>query len=227
MIEYHFLTENAAYCWLDLRHADSVAEIGRHVRTDDHAAAGGIMNGDRRRVSLLGRGLLNYLAERMPGIDDHVIARTKAGRPFLEDISGNNIAFASISHSHDIVAAALDTYSSIGIDVEYCRYERDIGRIAQRVFSADIAGGITSPDIFYQAWTLYEAWGKANDLDHIHPGRNGALMRLLKERVCSATDRKSRAPDITSFVPAGHYAGCVFRVIRHMEAVHDGNEITL
>ncbi|MDZ7737155.1 MAG: hypothetical protein U5P41_14500 [Gammaproteobacteria bacterium] len=221
------MPENAGYGWLDLKHADSVAEISRYARDKDDAATAGITNSNRRRASLLGRGLLHYLAERMPAINEHVIARTEAGRPFLDNGSGNSIAFASISHSRDIVAAALDTRSSIGIDVEYCRPGRDFRRIAQRVFPADIAGGMISADTFYQAWTLYEAWGKANDLDHINPGRNGTLMRLLEGWLQSATGEENRDRGITFFKPTCHYAGCVFRVTGNVEAVHADNKIAL
>jgi len=227
MIECHFLPENAGYGWLDLQHVDSVAEISRYARDEDDAATAGITNSNRRRASLLGRGLLHYLAERMPVINDHVIAKTKAGRPFLENSSGNSIAFASISHSRDIVAAALDTRSSIGIDVEYCRSGRDFRRIAQRVFPANIAGDVSSADTFYQAWTLYEAWGKANDLGHIHPGRNGTLMRLLEDWLQTASGEENWNCGIMFFVPAAYYEGCVFRVNRHVEAADAGNKIAL
>lgn len=211
-MDYRSLTMTAGYCWLDLRHAGAVAKIRCLLRSDDPAAVAKIENDGRRTASLFGRGLLHYLANRILGKVRYNIAKTESGRPFLQDESGNPIAFTSISHSHNIVAAALDSRQSIGVDVEYRDANRDFRRIARRLFSPALADRIDSPEIFYPAWCLYEAWGKAGNLQQMDAGKNGDLMQLLEKWLDHMPDAEPRAQSVTFFVPAADYAGCVFRM---------------
>jgi len=209
MAECVFIKPDAAYSWLDLRDSEAMAGMERWIRDNDAAAVAPLSHAKRQRSSILGRALLRYLAGRLlPGIACF-IAKTDAGRPYLRDESGEPVAFASISHSRDIVAVAVDCHRPIGIDVEYCRADRDYSRIADKIFPPEIAERISSAAIFYQAWCLYEAWGKAHELNHVHPGRNGGLMRLLESRLVKNIKAGAKTGGVVSFVPAGGYAGCV------------------
>lgn len=227
MIEYHPIGDSAGYCWLDRRCSDSVSIISSSLHDSDYAAVTYIPNHDRQQASLLGRGLLRYLAMQILRTGSIGIGKTGNGRPYIQDDTGRYIAFASISHSHDMIAVAVDIYDPIGIDVELCRAGRDYYRIAERIFTPAVAERIQSAADFYRAWCLYEAWGKANELEHINPARNTELMKLLEDYLSGTNSKSLQGNGIMFFNPADDYSGCVFSAAQITGGVHAGKEMAL
>lgn len=227
MIEYRPIGEYAGYCWIDTRHADTAGILERYLQENDHAAAAGIPNQTRRQASMLGSGLLHWLAGTVLGTGQYVIARTASGKPCLEDQSRDRSIHVSISHSRDVVAAALDTRAAIGIDVEYCDYRRDFRRISERIFASTISSRIESPTVFYHAWCLYEAWGKANDLQHINPEKNTGLIHLLEDWLSIGKTTEIWRDHVAYFAPVENYAGCVFTAARTAWKSKPGDAIAL
>lgn len=227
MIEYHPIGYSAGYCWLDRRCSDSVSIINSNLHDTDYTAVAHIPNHDRQQASLLGRGLLRYLAMQILRTESIDIGKTRNGRPYIQDDTGHDVAFASISHSHDMIAVALDIHDAIGIDVELCRAGRDYCRIAERIFSHTVTERIHSAADFYRAWCLYEAWGKANDLEHTDPARNADMMNLLDDYLSGTDSMKLQGNGIMFFSPAKDYSGCVFLAARATGGVYAGKAIAL
>ena len=227
MIQYRKIDGNSGYCWLDRRHTDSEAFLDHYIREDDPPAVAAIPNHERASVSLLGRAMLHYLVGCMMGTIDYTLDKSVSGRPGIYDRAGRQIAHASVSHSHEVVAAAISMHAAIGIDVEYCSMERDYRPIAQRVFTASVTELIQSPADFYRAWCLYEAWGKANDLQYIDPGKNAALMRLLENSLSGTNNRAYQGGSILLFSPAEDYSGCVFYADEQTGDIHALEDIAL
>lgn len=203
-VTYHRFSADSGYSWLDCSDASARAYVEGLITAADRTALTGIVHTERRQASLLARGLLRYLYEKFfARVDAEIdIRKTSAGAPWLTVASDSRPPHVSISHSHDIVAVALDSQTAIGIDVEWQKPRRDWPAIAQRAFP-EVA--IHSADDFHRAWCLYEAWGKANELRHIDPEANQSLMQLLASLL-----RDGAAPGVTEFTPAAGYRGCVY-----------------
>ncbi len=211
MIDYRVIGKGIGYGWLHRQDAGAVEAVEDLLQADDYTVAGKINNQSRRQSSLLARGLVHYLAGCLLDESGYGIAKTESGCPFLQNRSGQKLASVSLSHSHDIVAAVVDLEQCTGIDVEYCGAERDYQRIVRRIFPPATAEIIDSPEKFYQAWCLYEAWGKVNNLQHVDPEKNDNLMQLIEDWFGGQSGTNLQHHSIIFFTPAEHYAGCVFR----------------
>lgn len=189
----------------------------QYVLDKDTTDTSAIQHQERRRISLLARGLLRYLYAAFfheTQLAQPQIYKSATGRPYIYDDWRGMHFYASISHSRDAVAVAIDRQDEIGIDVEYCRRERNWRAIAGRIFPSTINMYLESAEDFYQAWCIYEAWGKANNLKHIHAEKNTKLMQLIEGWLGDRTkpDRKNSA--LTLFTPADNYFGCIYRTGR-------------
>ncbi len=196
----------------DAHHASSVL---RYVLEADAAETAAIHHQTRRYASLLARGLLRYLYQEIfhdTQLLQLQICKSAAGQPSLYDNLKGIYVNASISHSRDVIAVAIDGQGEIGIDVEYCRHERDWQTIAARTFPSAINMRLEMAEEFYQAWCIYEAWGKANDLQHIYADKNTGLMQLIGEWLCDRAKYDHQKSPLTLFAPADNYSGCVYRI---------------
>ncbi len=107
------------------------------------------------RQSLAARALLcrlisEFCAEELT----EYITAGENGRPYIE---GRNGIFISISHSKDMIAAAVSE-RPVGIDIEYIRPVSE--KLRKRICNeADL-----NEDEFFKNWTLKEAWLKATDI---------------------------------------------------------------
>lgn len=197
-----------ACAWLEIEHARRCSSIEDWVSRADRMATDRILHDERRRVSLLARGLLRYLYSRFSGSgpSGFGIRKSAGGCPAVVDEDGRLLAPASISHSRGVIAVAVTRAPAIGIDVEYCETQRDWQAIARRVFPVSVADELHTATDFYRAWCLYEAWGKANNLNHVRSGRNAGLFSLLE----ACFNRKESVPQIMMFNPVRDYQGCLF-----------------
>jgi phosphopantetheinyl transferase len=136
--------------------ADTLAASLPHFSGDGRRQRSTDMVRNRR---IFGRALaLRLLAKAAPG--SWTIEATDQGKPIA---IGSPRRYVSISHSGNIVAAAVSAVGPIGIDVERHDPVRDLSGLAGAAFGpAEVAivanEGIVS---FYRIWTVREAIGKA------------------------------------------------------------------
>lgn len=87
------------------------------------------------------------------------------GKPQLAGNAANGLEF-NLSHSHGWVVCAVSRELAVGVDVECCDAQRDFMRLAHRYFlPAEVAAlearkGESQRELFYELWTLKEAWSK-------------------------------------------------------------------
>jgi len=109
--------------------------------------------------------LAGYLDKRPSQVE---IQYSKFNKPFVDDESKIPLHF-NLSHSQDLLAIGLSLNTAVGIDIEYCRPRKSIETFVQRFYSPEECRYFFSSDlcqrdpIFYQLWTLKEAYQKAND----------------------------------------------------------------
>lgn len=88
------------------------------------------------------------------------------GKPRVAGDAAPGLEF-NLSHSHGWVVCAVSRGMTVGVDVEHCDAQRDFMRLAQRYFlAAEVAAlesreGELQRDLFYELWTLKEAWSKS------------------------------------------------------------------
>ena len=210
MIPQQLITETAIYGYLHIGDERAVKQVRERLTAADHDATAGIKHEARRKASLLARGLTYYLFGQLSDDPDYKLVKSETGRPSLQHDTDGSQAFVSIAHSHAIVASVIDLHNPVGIDVEYCQDDRDYQLIARRLFTQELAEQIHSQENFYQAWCLYEAWGKANELKHIDERYNHELMNLLASRFRSQTRINQQPQNIRFFNPYKQYMGCIY-----------------
>lgn len=127
-----------------------------------------LKNEDARRCSLLGEYLVKELLNAKYGIENAVIECAENGRPFLQD----SPLFISISHSHRLVACAVDD-KPVGIDIEKRKpiHPKLIDRVCCPAEKEYVLNGSNPPSDevadegiltrFYEIWTGKEAYFKA------------------------------------------------------------------
>lgn len=147
----------------------------------------------RRQHFLTGRWLARTTLSRSTA-DERGFDIDTEGR---SHVAGQPPLFLSISHSGDWVACAFAD-APVGVDIEDLSRRRDFTALAQTVHSpAQCAALAAAPEadhaaMFYQWWTLKEAWFKRQGL-----GLDLGRMRTLEYRDASAEEM-----DATCFVDA-------------------------
>jgi 4'-phosphopantetheinyl transferase len=122
---------------------------------------------DQQRF-IVARGVLRdllarYLGTRPDRID---FVYNAFGKPDLSPAFGNRLTF-NVSHSAGLVLIAIATACSVGVDVEYIRWQSDYADIARHFFSAaEIDSLFALPihrraEAFFSCWTKKEAYVKA------------------------------------------------------------------
>ena len=112
---------------------------------------------DDRKRTLAGHCLILDAAKELCGVNDPVILRTPAGKPYFADLP---IHF-SASHSEDRVILAVSD-REIGADIE--RILPRSTDVAKRFFTKEeqayLLGAEDAVARFYEVWTKKEAFGK-------------------------------------------------------------------
>jgi phosphopantetheinyl transferase len=115
----------------------------------------------RARQFRCGRALLRLLLQQVTGepADSHEIRAEDGGKPFCIDGPG-----ISLTHTSEVVAAAVVQRGLVGIDVESTRERHDIASIAERFFSDHEKAWLErySPEGFFMLWVIKEAFVKAH-----------------------------------------------------------------
>lgn len=119
-----------------------------------------------RQNFMIARGILRILLGRYLNCNPQTIVFTynSFGKPSLKD--ANPLQF-NVSHSHEIVVYAFSYERALGIDVEYCRPNRNIELISRSFSSCEQEqlsqlSGAHQLKGFYQCWTRKEAFIKAS-----------------------------------------------------------------
>jgi len=87
------------------------------------------------------------------------------GKPFLVS-SPRNLQF-NLSHTGEWFACAVAQGMQLGLDLERCEHEREPMQLARRFYSPQEQAALAALDrdsqrlMFYDLWTLKEAWVKA------------------------------------------------------------------
>ena len=87
------------------------------------------------------------------------------GKPRVAGGAARGLEF-NLSHSRGWLACAVSRGMAVGVDVEHCDGRRDFMRLAHRYFlDAEVAAleareGEAQRALFYELWTLKEAWSK-------------------------------------------------------------------
>lgn len=144
----------------------SLAE--RAVDAAEEARAASIRNPQRRQQFLAGRCLLRRLLSALPGMNGPVAIRVpisvEAGQ--APRIVTRPDLYLSVSHSGDLVAAALSS-APVGIDVQHCRPGRPFADLARWAMSEvewqawRVLPAEDQPAAFYRSWCGKEAAYKA------------------------------------------------------------------
>jgi 4'-phosphopantetheinyl transferase len=136
--------------------------LSRWITSEDQAHARKYRRPDACRRSLLAHAALRALLARQTAGSQWVFAFDAVGKLRVRTDGGMATAEGSISHSHGMIACAVNHTGPIGIDIEAHRL-RAHDAIARYGFGpgeqAQIArGGMRA---FYRIWTLREAIGKS------------------------------------------------------------------
>ena len=119
------------------------------------------------------------------------IFHTSMGKPYVMPLDGNHLYF-SLSHSAELAVYGVTRAGRIGVDTEYVSGTVDGQEIARRFFSAqenlaiDAAPTECRHNLFYQYWTLKEAYlkgigtGLTEGMSSFHavPDPTGALYQI-------------------------------------------------
>jgi 4'-phosphopantetheinyl transferase len=95
-----------------------------------------------------------------------VYGKADAGKPFIASPAGRGLEF-NFSDSGDLALVAVSRCGPIGVDVEFCRPDRDLVAMAESFFAAEEQAALRAlPEeeqtaAFYRIWARKEAFIKA------------------------------------------------------------------
>jgi phosphopantetheinyl transferase len=122
---------------------------------------------DARHNSLLARALMRHLLTLGNHDPCAPILIAEGGKPYLK--AGPHI---SLSHSKEMVAAAICADFPIGVDIEF-HQQRDFNKLANYAFGVEeVKAAAKGAFEFYKIWTMREAIAKINGAS-IFTGMNG------------------------------------------------------
>jgi len=154
----------------------------------------------KRREYVTGQATLRTLLGAALGEDPQRVRYRRGikGKPYLgAESSGSGLEF-NITHSGEMVLAALAVGVELGVDVEWHNERTDPQRVARRTFTPDERAALERIDEqdrrghFFQMWTCKEALVKCTGLG-IHSGMNEFQVALDTSgaRVTGAWDRQA------------------------------------
>jgi len=118
----------------------------------------------RQQQSLLGRCLLRGLLslQTKTQTDEWAINSHEDSGLILSHPTYQTSIYGSISHSHDIVVAALSDHGPIGIDIEAINPNRDMDKILNSLKQIPCVYIPSTLNNQYTLWTVFEAYIKAS-----------------------------------------------------------------
>jgi len=129
-----------------------------------------------RRHFLLAHALLRHSLSRYAPVPPEAwcFERRRQGRPELLPTPGQPSLRFNLSHTQGLVVCIVTGGSACGIDVEHTERRLDPLRLARRFFASEelaaleAVTGAQRHRLFYQLWTLKEAYLKARGLGLAH-----------------------------------------------------------
>jgi 4'-phosphopantetheinyl transferase len=164
------LAPDEVHCWCASLNvpAEEAARLYETLTPDERTRSTRFRFERDQQRFIAGRGVLRDLLARylqtQPGRIDFVY--NAFGKPDLSPEFGNRLAF-NLSHSGGLALIAIAAASSVGVDLEYIRWQPDYADIARGFFSAaevDALIGLPShlhAEAFFSCWTKKEAYVKA------------------------------------------------------------------
>ena len=147
----------------------------------------------RQDQSLAARALLRALLETSTDIPGTrwLMRTNEDGRLSATTDGLSHDLSVSLSHSGNRVACAVSKTGPIGVDVEFCRSDRDVRAIAEYAFTDDDTAAVreTGAAAFYRIWTMQEAVAKASGAGL------AATLRRCRINAGPSTDRPSATLD--------------------------------
>jgi len=208
------LTQREIHLWrAHLYVTQQAAEgLASHLSSEETARADRFRAPQDKLRFAAARGILRellsiYLLQRPA---DVVIAESRTGKPFVHEApSGRSVCF-NVSHSGGLAAYAFAQNLELGIDIEYLRENVEFAEIAQRYFSNHESSEIFAapledrPKLFFECWTLKEAYLKAL----------GEGLPLLDKLRADPGSAESDSPDPRvwsqyTFIPSSVHAGAL------------------
>ncbi len=136
----------------------SAEEQARHI---------GFQSGRDRHQYLVSHALLRQALSLFAPVAPHAwqFARDAHGRPYIAGPAGHGSLRFSLSHTRGLAVVAVAQNVDVGVDVEAARPHPDLGGVAAAAFTAaEVAQLAARPELFYDIWTLKEAYVKARGL---------------------------------------------------------------
>jgi 4'-phosphopantetheinyl transferase len=219
------LASGEVHCWcasLDVPAAEA-ARLYETLTPDERNRSARFRFERDRQHFIVARGvlrdLLAYYLQTQPGRIDFVY--NAFGKPDLSPAFGNRLTF-NLSHSGGLALIAIATASSVGVDLEYIRWQPDHADIARHFFSAaEVDSLIALPrhcraEAFFSCWTKKEAYvkacgaGLAMPLNTFSvPLTTDAARTPVDLRVDSGDVARARRWSLYTIRPAPGYAGAM------------------
>jgi 4'-phosphopantetheinyl transferase len=146
------------------------ADVLRHISSDERHRADRLLDTDKRKRFIAGRGLLREILSGYLGIkaEDLHFDVGEHGKPRLSvNKADNGQLHFNLSHSGDLFLLAVAADREVGIDVEQIRNDTPFRDIARLAFSPGEQQQLLAlpddlqRDAFYRCWTRKEAFMKA------------------------------------------------------------------
>jgi len=165
------LPENEVHLWrapLQLAPAD-LARVEETLAPDERARAAGFRFAEDRRRFTAARGILREILGRYLRCAPArlVLSYTSSGKPALQSPPEAGALRFNVSHSDELALFAVVHNREIGVDIERIRRDFAWKEIAERFFTSQEVGMLSSLPVnarheaFLKCWTRREAYLKA------------------------------------------------------------------
>jgi 4'-phosphopantetheinyl transferase len=175
LLHHATLREDEVHVWyVPLDEADDPSLLGRYgqlLSADERARLSRFVQAKDRHQYVVARGLLRTTLSRYADVPPTAwtFVCNRYGKPEIFSPDNHTGLRFNISHTHGLVSCAVSLHHDVGIDVE--RIDRPTSLdIARRFFSPVEAShlerlpGEQQPVVFFDYWTLKEAYIKARGM---------------------------------------------------------------
>jgi 4'-phosphopantetheinyl transferase len=193
-----------------------------YLDSDERVRADRFRFSHHRQQFILSHAALRILLARELSVQPgqiHYLHKNQGKPELAGGLAASKLHF-SLAHAHQVASVAICQGCEIGIDLEYLKAKRDIGKIAARFFSDPEADQFRAlhpaqqTEAFYLCWTRKEAFVKAlgtgfsgfpfRNFDvTLTPGEPARLLRV------GSDFEEHQYWTIVSFQPAPDYVGAV------------------